>query len=108
MSQQTASDEIIKVAPPATLVVRIGTKVQTEPNQTTPNIFWTQFFLDPKTKLALIFFGPLRLLRILRILGFLKLLTLLECLGLLGLLEPLGLLRLSGLLRFLNFCKIGT
>ena len=108
VSQQTASDEIIKVAPPATLVVRIGTKVQTEPNQTTPNNFLDPIFFRPKNKICPNFFGPLRLLRILRILGFLKLLTLLECLGLLGLLEPLGLLRLSGLLRFLNFCKIGT
>ena len=84
LSQQTASDEIIKVAPLATLVVRIGTNVQTKPNHTKE--FFGPNFFRPKTKLAPIFFGPLRLLRILRILGFLKLLRLLECLGLLGLL----------------------
>ena len=58
LSQQTASDEITKVAPQATLVVRIGTKVQTEPNQTTPNNFLDPIILDPKTKLAPIFLDP--------------------------------------------------
>ena len=105
MSQQTASDEITRVAPPATLVVRIGLN-GTKPNHT--KYFLDPILLDPKTKLGPIFFGPLRLLRILRLLGFLKCLRLLGCLGLLGLLELLGLLRLPGLLRFFNFWEIGT
>ena len=58
LSQQTASDEIIKVAPLATLVVRIGTNVQTKPNQTTPNNFLDQIYLDPKQNWPQFFLDP--------------------------------------------------